>query len=250
MARDIAFPLEAFPEPVVEWFMAVALSVNTRPEFVLIAAISVVSTLMGPKTKLEIREQYQEPCNLYSVCLSEPGAGKSQAFQIAVQRPLRHLKEPAHSMVVHDFTRKGLFQHLVSHEGRALVAHAEMSSFYELILKKQQEGLGERQVFSELYDGIAEWALTTAATNSGASTSKATDIEKKEKREVLMENALALGGFMQPEPFLQLFKPLAKTKDGFLDRILICSVKPHLLYEEVEEWCGKLMKYKTRGFTG
>ena len=58
---------------------------------------------------------------------------------------------------------------------------------------------------------------------------------KRERREVLSESALAFGGFTEPEPFLQLFKPLAKTKDGFLDRILMCSIKPHLLHEEEVE---------------
>ncbi|XP_028418679.1 uncharacterized protein LOC114544164 [Dendronephthya gigantea] len=248
MARAIKFPLEVFPEPITEWLMALAFSVNTRPEFILIAAISVVSTLMGPKTKLKIRNRYREPCNLFTVCLSEPGAGKSQAFEIAVESPIRALKEPAHSMVIHDFTRKGLFQHLVSHDGRALLAHSEMSSFYEFILKKQQEGSGERQLFCRLYDGIAEWALTSACTNNSSSAGK---VEKRERREVLLESTLALGGFTQPEPFLQLFKPLAKTKDGFLDRILICSIKPRLLLEEeVEQWCEKLEEYTTQEFSG
>lgn len=210
-AREIPFPLESFPPLFVGWIKALSFSVNTRPEFSLIGAISVVSTLMGPKTKLKIRDRYSEPCNLFTVCLSEPGAGKSQAFEISVETPLKHLAQPAQSVVVHDFTRKGLFQHLVAHQGRALLAHSEMSSFYELILQKQQEGSGERQLFCRLYDGNAEWTLTSA-TGSG----------EGEKREVLSESSLALGGFTQPEPFMQLFKPLAKTKDGFLDRILMC----------------------------
>ena len=207
-----------FPERLVQWLEAMSFSVNTKPEFVLVAAMSVVSTLMGPKTKLSIRPTYSEPCNLFTVCLSEPGAGKSQAFELAVERPLRHLENSvAQSVVVNDFSRKGLFQHLVAHDGRALIAHSEMSSFYELILKKQLEGSGERQLFCRLYDGITEWTLTSAANTSSKDN-------KRECREVLSENSLALGGFTQPEPFLQLFKPLAKTRDGFLDRILICSI--------------------------
>ena len=108
-----------------------------------------------------------------------------------------------------------------------------MSSFYELILKRQLEGSGERQLFCRLYDGISEWTF------------------KRECREVLPTNALALGGFTQPEPFLQLFKPLAKTRGGFLDRILMCSIQPHLKYEEeVEQYCNILDEYPTRDFTG
>ena len=64
-------------------------------------------------------------------------------------------------------------------------------------------------------------------------------------------NASALGCFTQPEPFLQLFKPPAKTNDGFLDRILMCSIQPLLKYEkEVEQYCNILDKYPTRVFTG
>ena len=248
-ARSKNFPLSDFPENVTGWLEAMAYSVNTKPEFVVIASMSVVSTLMGPKTKLCIRPSYSEPCNLYTVCLSEPGAGKSQAFELAVERPLRSLTDPlAQSVVVNDFTRKGLFQHLVAHEGRALLAHSEMSSFYELILKKQNEGSGERQLFCRLYDGIAEWT-STSAVNSQANKD---DANKRERREVLSENALALGGFTQPEPFLQLFRPLARTKDGFLDRILMCSIKPQLKHEEeVEAYCDTLQLYhkQIRDFT-
>jgi hypothetical protein len=31
MARAIKFPMEEFPQPVVEWLMALAFSVNTDP---------------------------------------------------------------------------------------------------------------------------------------------------------------------------------------------------------------------------
>ena len=151
-ARSKDFPLSQFLKDLVQWFEVMAYSVNTKPEFVLVAAMSVVSTLMGPKTKLSIRPTYREPCNLFTVCLSEPGAGKSQAFELAVERPLRNLKNSmAQSVVVNDFTRKGLFQRLVAKDGRALIAHSEMSSFYELILKKQLEGSGEHQLYSVVF---------------------------------------------------------------------------------------------------
>ena len=242
-ARKIPFPLEVFPEKFVRWISALAFSINTKPEFILLSVMSVISTLLGPKTEIKIRSRYHESCNLFLVCLSEPGAGKSQAFEVTVEEPLKQLKPPANSIVVHDFTRKGLFQHLVAHEGRALLAHSEMSSFYELILKKQHEGSGERQLFCRQYDGKAMWASTTASLTGKDSS--------QEKREVVEKSALALGGFTQPAPFLQLFKPLAKIKDGFLDRILICFVKPFLLHEEdIEEWGNKLDEFKLQGFKG
>ena len=150
---------------------------------------------------------------------------------------------PGLACLVQDFTWRGLFQHLKVHDGRALLAHSEMSSSYDLILKKHQEAQGERQLFCRLYDGTAEWALTSA-------TSNANDGKGKRKwREVLPGNALTLSGFTQPGPLLQLFMSLAKAKDGFLDRILICSIKPRLLHE-VETWCKKLDEYTTQDITG
>ena len=60
-------------------------------------------------------------------------------------------------------------------------------------------------LFCRLYDRISEWALTSACTGTNK-----TDQEKRERRGVLSESSLALGGLSQPKPFLQLFKPLAK----------------------------------------
>ena len=64
------FPLAEFPKDLVKWLEAMAFSVHMKPEFFLVAAMSVVSTLMGPKTKLSIRPTYSEQCNLFTVCLS------------------------------------------------------------------------------------------------------------------------------------------------------------------------------------
>ena len=128
------------------------------------------------------------------------------AFELAVvERPLRNLdNSTAQSVVMNNFIRKELFQTLAAHDARALIAHPEMSSFDELIPKKQREGSGERRQFCCLDDGMAEWTLISF----GNARSK--DSNKKECWEVLSENALALGGFTQPEPFLQLFKPLER----------------------------------------
>ena len=95
LARKIALPLESFTPLLVEWLSALAFFMNAGPEFVLVGAVSVVSTLMGSKTKLCIRNRYSEPCNLFAVCLSEPGVGKSQAFEISLKSPMKMFKESA-----------------------------------------------------------------------------------------------------------------------------------------------------------
>lgn len=49
--------------------------------------LAVLPGLLGGTTKLIVRPNYKECATLYSVCLADPGAGKSAAFEV-VTRPL------------------------------------------------------------------------------------------------------------------------------------------------------------------
>jgi len=99
-ARKEQFPWEAFPATTKSWLKAMALSRNTKPEFILLAAIGGFSTILGPKTKIIIRKSsnketvlhkkkgYEELPGIFLTILSEPGAGKTTAFNVAIQDPL------------------------------------------------------------------------------------------------------------------------------------------------------------------
>ena len=63
-------------------------------------------------------------------------------------------------MLVDDHTKRGLFKHLQSHDGRALLAHEEMGAFFDLVQKRQLEGNAERQLYCRLYDG-GQWVTST-----------------------------------------------------------------------------------------
>lgn len=109
------------------------------------------------------------------VCLSEPSVGISQAFELAVEKPICSLScQMAQSQLVNDFMCKGLFHYLV--------AHSEMSSFYELLLKKQQEISGERQLSCRVYE--------RTLTSAGSGRTKETN--KKKFRKVLTESCSLL----------------------------------------------------------
>ena len=43
-----------------------------------------------------------------------------------------------------------------------------MLSFYEQLMRKQTEGLGERQLLNKLYDGHSSWTMTSAGKRSGS----------------------------------------------------------------------------------
>lgn len=69
-----------------------------------------------------------------------------------------------------------------------------------------------------------------------------TGYQKQEARQQVDKVCLCIAGFLQPQPFIQLYPALMESNDGFLDRFLICSPRPKLLLEEVEEWCTELFR--------
>lgn len=79
---------------------------------------------------------------------------------MTMQEPLQSLVPPLSTMLVDDYTKKGLFRHLQTHKGRALVAHEEMGAFFDLVQKRQLEGNAERQLYCRLYDG-GQWVTST-----------------------------------------------------------------------------------------
>lgn len=160
-AQAIQFPwAEAVPLCIYEWFETYAKSHNTAPEYVFIGSLVTTAAIMGPKSFVKVRETYREPTNLFAISVGFPGSGKSQAYRMTVGEPLTTLQPPFSTMLVDDYTKRGLFKHLQSHEGRALLAHEEMGAFFDLIQKRQQEGDAERQLYCRLYDG-GQWVSST-----------------------------------------------------------------------------------------
>jgi hypothetical protein len=68
------------PSKVHSWIEAFSLAHNTRPEFVFMGAVVTVAAIMGPNARVHIHSTYEEPTNMYAICLAHPGAGKSQTF--------------------------------------------------------------------------------------------------------------------------------------------------------------------------
>jgi hypothetical protein len=236
--RAIPFPWDAIPNPVRSWLEAMAGAVNTQAEFLLLGAMTVTSSLMGPECFFEVGPRHREPCNIFTVCLCAPGTGKTQAYQIAVEKPLEGLDA---DLLVHDYTEKGLFK--CSRGGRAILCHAEMTSFFEHILKCQTDGASERQMFSRFHDGNSKLIRTSHGRSSKN--------DGRDERQVLEKVSLSVGGFCQPQPYINLHQMLSCSDDGFLDRIGICIVNSMILKEsEIHSWNEVLDTFNISEFDG
>ena len=93
---------------------------------------------------------------LYQVCPCFPLWVDSTAHP----KNLIFTGSPMSDIMVDDYTRRGLFNHLLTHDGRALCAHEEMSALFDTIQKRQLELSGERQLYCRLYDA-GKWTNVT-----------------------------------------------------------------------------------------
>ena len=95
---------------------------------------------------MKVRETYLELMSLYAICIADPG--------FSVRQPIAGLvQEDKREMMVNDYTRQGLFKHLADRKGHSLIAKEEMTAFFDLLQRRQQEGQGEWQLYCRFYDG-------------------------------------------------------------------------------------------------
>ena len=98
---------------------------------------------MGAESAVKVRGTYSEPTNIFTIFLAESGLGKTQAFRLSILDPLSELGPPFSQVLVDDYTRQGLFTHLMNQKQRALLACEEIQSFFDVIPKRQLELSGE-----------------------------------------------------------------------------------------------------------
>jgi hypothetical protein len=116
---------------------------------------------MGPASALKVHQTYQEPMNLFSIALSPPGSGKSQAFDITITSPFGELDDPQPQIVVGDHTKSGLLRHLADNNGIALLGSDELSTFLDYLCTKKKDALEERTFLNNLYDRRMEMGTYT-----------------------------------------------------------------------------------------
>ena len=82
------FPVEALPGWCSEYVRALALATQTPPDLAAVLALSVVATCAAKRARVELREGWIEPLNLFVAVVLPPASRKSAVFSAIVQ-PLR-----------------------------------------------------------------------------------------------------------------------------------------------------------------
>ena len=149
--------------PVGAYIQTLANAKNAPPEFVLLGLLVSASAAMGPNTCIAPQPEYEEPVNLYVVCVGPAGAGKTQSLQLAIHQPVSSIVSSWNRhAIVDDFTREGFRKQLVANLGRVIFASDEMAALLENIDKKCKSvgPSADRHLFCRLFDATT-WTRTT-----------------------------------------------------------------------------------------
>lgn len=83
-----AFPIEALPPVLADFVAAEAEATQTPPDLAAMLCLSTCATAIAKKVEVQVRDQWLEPVNLFTVTVLEPGNRKSAVFS-HVTAPLR-----------------------------------------------------------------------------------------------------------------------------------------------------------------
>ena len=95
-ASDIAIPWANVAPPFfVEWIEEFSCAHNVVKEMMFMAMLPSMAALLGSRSSVKpsLQEPYSENFSLFSLCISPPSSGKSQAFKQAAKIPLSHVEK-------------------------------------------------------------------------------------------------------------------------------------------------------------
>lgn len=161
-AMDEDFPWTgALAGDIEDYVELLARAKNAQPIFVFLGLLVSTAAAMGPNASVGSIPDYQEPVNLYVLCIGPAGSGKTQSLQLAVQDPVSNILSSWNSRaLVDDFTREGFRKQLLENYGRVILASDEVGSLLENLDRKCSEANADRHLFCRLFDSTS-WTRST-----------------------------------------------------------------------------------------
>jgi hypothetical protein len=86
------FPVDSLPKPIADMVKAVAEATQTDLAMARTSALSALSACTGGHARIEIRQGWQEPLNIYTATIADPGERKS-SVQLSMVRPIHDVEK-------------------------------------------------------------------------------------------------------------------------------------------------------------
>lgn len=141
-AKQCDFPWrDLFDAPLLDWLETFSRAHNTVKEIMFAAILPTVSALLGPNTCVKVFETYEEPVNIFLVCLAEPKAGKSQSMRLGCTEPLITFveKRVQTELLVQSFTASGMRKHMQTCDGHGIIARDECQRFLKDVISENKK---------------------------------------------------------------------------------------------------------------
>ena len=126
------------------WLEMFSRSHSVVNELMFMSVLPAVSiSLLGSKSYLRPSEAnpYKENLCFFSLCISPPNAGKSQAFKHGCKIPIQYVEKANQTCILLDkFTDAGMRQHLLSNNGLAAIIKDECYDTLKQIITEKQMG--------------------------------------------------------------------------------------------------------------
>ena len=198
------------PPFFVEWLDMFSRSHGVVKELMFMAVLPAVSSLLGSKSCLRPSKAnpYKENLCFFSLCISPPNAGKSQAFKHGCKIPIQHVEKVNETCILLDkFTDAGLRHHLQSNDGLGAIIKDKYYDMLKQILTDKQMG-----TLCRLFDGDS-FVTTTGGSGVTRVNTESTSV--------------SMGGFIQVKNFLtETYPVLSATKNGLVQRFVYGVIKP------------------------
>lgn len=227
-AKQCDFPwMELFEPPLLDWLETFSRAHNTVKEIMVSAILPTVSALLGPNTCVKVLETYEEPVNIFLVCLAEPKEGKSQSMRLGCTQPLTTFveKRVQTELLVQSFTASGMRKHMQTCDGHGIIARDECQRFLKDVINENKKDSLDATMLVLFHDN-SPWYF-----NSG----------QEKKRKCIEKTGISLLGYSQPNTFLEVYAKMVGRGDGLIDRFLVTVPRANTLsHAAVKEYSSKL----------
>ena len=114
--------------------------------------LQLTSCLLGPRARICVSGDFQSPLNIYVMCVSAPGGGKSSTYGNIIMPAVDVIQEISNiKIALEQYTVAGIQRHQEGNHGYGIIVSDEGHRLLSSINAKQNLNEGERGLLSKMW---------------------------------------------------------------------------------------------------
>lgn len=196
---------------VYEWMVVFQNGRNCSIPLTMSCLLSIIPVMCGPNTSISTSDgSFTTSLNMFIMSVCDPGGGKTNTHNNVLLPILEEYeKRNAMSLHIENYTIPGIQVHQKENNGYGIISTDEGNRFLNNLRAKQAKGESDVPFLCKLWGGKGD--STTLATGKRG----------------FAKSSISLNIAIQPDPMLTELQHFI-SNDGFIDRFLFISARPHL----------------------